>query len=362
VAGIVAATLDMSFFASFYRSLNLGAAAICAILNEDGWMVARHPLDDETVNRKSSFWPLFSEKLAAAPTGTFVRDGSDGIFKQFAYRRMDSLPLVIITALPLDDVVAGWRARTLRNGGIVLALLALVQGALWLAWRALKRERALARGLRRALDDNITLFNEIHHRVKNNMQIVSSMLMIEQIRAGNGALAERLQLVADRVASMALVHTMLYERQEASRVQVSAYLHELCRNLAEGHGTVERGIRIEVEADDTCLAMEHAVPLGLLVNEAVLNAIKHAFPDGRGGTIRIRFDGTAAGGFALTVADDGVGLTPQPKGNGIGTTLMHSLAGQLDASASLGACPRHGGTAIHVWRGMPHPAAPELVA
>ncbi|MBX9634553.1 MAG: sensor histidine kinase, partial [Magnetospirillum sp.] len=216
-------------------------------------------------------------------------------------------------------------------------------------WRAMRRERTLTAGLRRALDDNVTLFNEIHHRVKNNLQIVSSMLMIEQIRAGRGPLAERLQLVAERVSSMALVHTMLYERQEASQVNISAYLNELCRNLAEGHGAAERGIRIEVTADDSRMSMDDAVPLGLVVNEAVSNALKHAFPDGRPGAIRVGFVG--GDDFVLTVVDDGIGLHSRPKGNGIGTTIMNSLAGQMDAVTNLTNRKDGSGTVLLVWRG-----------
>jgi len=359
-AGIVAATLDAAFFTKFYESLHLGDGALCSILTEDGWMVARDPILDTYLNRNLSHWSVFTERLAKEQSGTFVKAAEDdGAQRMFAYRRVAGLPLVIVAGLPLEGALAAWRARTLNNTGGVLALLALLQAALWLTWRGVTRERTLAAGLRRALDDNVTLFNEIHHRVKNNMQIVSSMLMIEQIRAGAGELSERLQLVADRVASMALVHTMLYERHEASRVDISAYLHELCRNLAEGHGTPERGIRIQVTADDTCLAMEQAVPLGLVVNEAVLNAIKHAFPDDRAGTIEVDFSGTETGGFALTVTDDGVGLAAQAKSKGIGTTIIRSLAGQLDACACLAARPGGRGTTVHIWRGIPQPMAPE---
>lgn len=359
MVGIIAATLDVNFFLAFYGSLDLGADAVSAVFNDQGWLVVHQRVDAESLTRNFSHTPLFSDNLPKESVGTSVRPGIvDGLTRAFSYRRVNGLPLVVVAGLPLQHVIAGWRARQGRNAAMLLALLALVQGALWLTWHGVRRERTLAMGLQRALDDNVTLFNEIHHRVKNNMQIVSSMLMIEQIRAGQGPLAERLQLVADRVSSMALVHTMLYERHEASQVDISAYLKELCLNLAEGHGVAERNIRIDVTADDSRLAMEHAVPLGLVVNEAVSNALKHAFPQGRPGTIQVHFsDGN---GFALSVVDDGVGLSSQPKGNGIGTTIMRSLAGQLDAASSLTGRSDGPGTVLQVWRGQHQPAVPTL--
>lgn len=366
MAGILAATLDVRFFQAFYDSLELPPDATCVVFNDHAWLVVRHQNDLHAVPTNFAHLPLFTEHLPTSPVGTYIRVGGiDGVARVFSYRRVAGLPLVVNAGLPWQQVIDGWRSRQMHTAAVMVALLALVQGALWLTWRGVRRERTLTAGLQRALDDNVTLFNEIHHRVKNNMQIVSSMLMIEQIRAGKGALAERLQLVADRVSSMALVHTMLYERQEASRVDISAYLTELCRNLAEGHGAAERGIRILVTADDSRLAMDHAVPLGLLVNEAVSNALKHAFPHGRTGTIQVDF----AGGdhFTLTVGDDGIGLPDQPKGNGIGVTIMRSLAGQLDAETSLGNRAHGPGTIFQVWRNSapvepaPRPVLPACV-
>lgn len=353
--GIIAATLDVTFFSAFYNSLGLEPGSICAVFNDQGWLVVRQQLVPQSLTRNYAHLPLFTEQLAKAPMGTYVRvGGMDGVKRVFSYRKVAGLPLVVNAGLPWKPLIAEWRRDQLSKAAVMLALLAVVQGALWLTWRGVRRERALAAGLRRALDDNVTLFNEIHHRVKNNMQIVSSMLMIEQIRAGQGPLAERLQLVADRVSSMALVHTMLYERQEASQVDISAYLTELCRNLAEGHGATERGIRIEVTADDSRLAMDHAVPLGLLVNEAVSNALKHAFPN-RSGTIQVNFASGGGGSFVLAVTDNGTGLPTQPKGTGIGTTIIRSLAGQLDAQTTLTNRPGAPGTVLHVWRGVPAP-------
>ncbi|MBC7952888.1 MAG: ATP-binding protein [Rhodospirillaceae bacterium] len=354
--GIIAATLDVKFFSAFYDSLGLEPGAVCAVFNDQGWLVVRQRIDPQYVTRNYAHLPLFTERLPQAPTGTYMRVGDmDGVERVFSYRKVAGLPLVVNAGLPWRPLITDWQRHQMNNAALMLALLSVVQAALWLTWRGVLRERTLAAGLQRALDDNVTLFNEIHHRVKNNMQIVSSMLMIEQIRAGQGALAERLQLVADRVSSMALVHTMLYERQEASRVDISAYLTELCRNLAEGHGATERGIAIEVTADGSRLAMDHAVPLGLLVNEAVSNALKHAFPQDRTGIIRVAFTGDGGDSFVLSVSDDGTGLPAQPKGTGIGTTIMRSLAGQLDGDTTLSNRPDGPGTVLHVWRGMPQP-------
>ncbi|MBC7905234.1 MAG: hypothetical protein H7Y60_00605 [Rhodospirillaceae bacterium] len=363
VEGIIAATLDVKFFLAFYDSLGLDPGAVCVVFNDQGSLVVRQQVEPQWLARDFSHLHLFTEHLPQAPIGTYIRKGGmDGVARVFSYRRVAGLPLVVNAGLPWQQVIDGWQQRQARNAAMALVLLALVQGALWLTWRGVRRERTLAAGLQRALDDNVTLFNEIHHRVKNNMQIVSSMLMIEQIRAGQGVLAERLQLVAERVSSMALVHTMLYERQEASQVDISAYLNELCRNLGEGHGATERGIHIEVSADDSRLSMDHAVPLGLLANEAVSNALKHAFPHGRTGTIRVDFTGGADDRFVLAVSDDGIGLPATSKGTGIGLPIMRSLAGQLDADTTLENRGDGPGTILRVWRGQTQPAARAMTA
>jgi two-component system, sensor histidine kinase PdtaS len=186
--------------------------------------------------------------------------------------------------------------------------------------------------------------NEIHHRVKNNLQVITSLLNLQAGRARDPAVHALISESRDRVQAMALIHQLLFERRDWSRVQLGPYLHRLGDLLSStyGRGRIELG----VEADDVELDVQRAVPCGLLVNELVTNAFKHAFPGERPGRIDVELRRTA-GVVELAVADDGVGHDPAgpATGGGLGHLLVEQLARQLGGSA---ATEGKGGTRVVV--------------
>lgn len=346
-AGVALVTIFADCLENFLKDFDLAPDAAVLVLTRDGMVIARHQILPEHLSNDYSDTPLFKH-LSDAPSGTYTTNGAtDGIQRVFSYHALPDLPLVAVAGLPVKGLVAEWASRFGRNAMAALGLLAVTWGALWAVWRGTVRERKLIQHLEKALDDNKVLFSEIHHRVKNNMQVINSMLMMEQVRSSDPVLTNRLETLAGRISSMALVHVMLYERREASDVDMCAYLHELCANLSAGCVTAEQGIRISVECDGSVLPMEKAVPVGLLVNEAVSNAIKHAFPNGgRGGTIHVSFAGGESG-LLVSVGDDGIGLgqTAQESA-GLGLTIMKALAAQLGGS---GEFVNTTGTVFRVW-------------
>lgn len=208
-----------------------------------------------------------------------------------------------------------------------------------------KQEEAL----RHALEDKTTLLKELYHRVKNNLQLIISLFNL-QARTLDDSRAQRALLeAANRVRAMSLVHERLYQSRSVGTIGLDEYVGELCDQLASAASARQRGIALALDVAPEHVGLDLAVPLGLLLNELVSNSLKHAFPDGRHGTVRITLapdpHATANDGMRLTVADDGVGLPPGADGTSaetLGLRLVGALSEQLHGRLVLenrnGAC------------------------
>jgi len=184
--------------------------------------------------------------------------------------------------------------------------------------------------LRQELAHRETLFREVHHRVKNNLQIVSSLLSVKARQFDEDVVVQAFDDTMARVRSMSLVHEALYSRDDTHRLDLGDYIRELCADLALSYGTAER-VGIAVDIDRASLDLNRAIPLGLIVTELVSNALKHAFGDGSQGSIRVALTRSGAD-LALSVEDNGVGLAPadyQKANRGAGLSLLKSLVKQL---------------------------------
>jgi PAS domain S-box-containing protein len=163
--------------------------------------------------------------------------------------------------------------------------------------------------VKNSLREKELLLKEIHHRVKNNLQITSSLLRLQAGKLADAGVRQLLRESQDRIRSMALVHDMLYRSQDLARVDFAEYVRTLVVQLFRSYNASGR-IRPVVELEPLVLGVDLAVPCGLIINELVANALKHAFPGERRGEVRVRM--TAANDrFTLSVRDDGVGLPPR---------------------------------------------------
>ena len=186
-----------------------------------------------------------------------------------------------------------------------------------------------------SLREKEVLLREIHHRVKNNFQIVISLLNLQSGSMKASPAQQVLRDSQDRVRSMALVHERLYNTAGLARIEVEPYVRSLVGGLVASHGAVAEKIHLRLHVDDVSLGMEAAVPCGLILNELVSNALKHAFPDGRGGEIAVELHKAEAGGFILRVSDDGVGFPPgldHRQTDSLGLQLVTTLVTQLDGT------------------------------
>ncbi len=187
--------------------------------------------------------------------------------------------------------------------------------------------------LRGALVQQEMLVQEIHHRVKNNMQIVASLLNLQAARIRQPEAKAEFQSARDRVRALSTLHRHLYTHGELHTINMRSFLNELCAQLFHAFGeTAGSRIVLTIEAPELRISSDQAVPLALIVTEAVSNAIKYAFPSERTGTISVRL--TTDGSFAkMTIADDGIGLSgaePAPTG-GMGLQLIRGFSRQIGA-------------------------------
>ena len=188
--------------------------------------------------------------------------------------------------------------------------------------------------IREALKEKETLLQEIHHRVKNNLQVISSLINIQLRKLGPGAAREPLQECQTRVQAIALIHEQLYQSRNYSRVPFSQYARSLAANVFHAAGVSPGAVSLEVEVGEVALAVDKAIPCGLILNELITNALKHAFPQERRGTVRVLLDQTAAGLVKLVVTDDGVGLPAEldiRQSDTLGMQLVCTLGEQLAA-------------------------------
>lgn len=199
--------------------------------------------------------------------------------------------------------------------------------------------RAAQIEIERALREKTVLLNEVHHRVKNNLQIISSLLNL-QARNAEPGVKVALQDSQSRVRAMALMHQLLYERADFSALELGPYIRRLGGLLRDTYLGASSAVRLQIDAPDAGLRidLQRAIPCGLLVNELVTNSIKHAFRGGMAGLIVVSLTSDTEAQARLDVSDDGAGLPEGVRpgdGGGLGFQLLPVLAEQCRASLEL---------------------------
>ena len=201
-----------------------------------------------------------------------------------------------------------------------------------------------------ALHEKEALLKEIYHRVKNNLQVVASLLTMQGHSVDDPAVRALFDDSAARVMAMSEVHEQLYRSHDLASIDFKRYLGQLVERLASQHG--RQGVRIESALDQVVLGIETAIPCALIVNELVSNAVKHAFPHGSAGRIQVGLQADGEDGARLWVEDDGVGLQPgfsPATSRSLGWRLVVGLVNQIGGKLVVGADTSsriHSGTRI----------------
>jgi two-component sensor histidine kinase len=195
---------------------------------------------------------------------------------------------------------------------------------------------ATEESLRKALEEKELLLQEIHHRVKNNLNIIKSLASLQRNRSKDPAFIAAADDLVGRIQAIALVHEQLYGPRDLLVVDAEPYLSSLVENVVTGFGSAEHGIAIAFSTARPGIKIpaDVATPLSLIVNETVTNAVKHAFAGVEAPRIELRL-GEENGDYVLTIEDNGNGILPESK-EGLGNRIVRALSGQIDGSISQG--------------------------
>ncbi len=202
--------------------------------------------------------------------------------------------------------------------------------------------------IKASLHEKEILLREIHHRVKNNLQIISSLLNLQSQHVKDKEALEMFRESRLRVRSMAMVHEKLYRSKDLARVDFNEYVQSLGYHLFQMYGVTPDTVVLKVDAEGVFLDINTAIPCGLLISELISNALKHAFPDGLKGEVVVNMKPIEDDSYMLTVRDTGVGLNRDldlKSTDSFGLQLVDMLSEQLQGSVSI---QRNGGTTFTV--------------
>ncbi len=193
--------------------------------------------------------------------------------------------------------------------------------------------------IRAALQEKELMLGEIHHRVKNNLQLVDSLLDMQADRIDDERVRAILRDSQNRIRSMALIHQTLYQSHDFARVDFAGIVDSLVPTLVNSYGIHANQVDLQIHTDPVFLPINLAIPCGLIINELITNALKYAFPDGRAGTITLKLLALQGNSVELVVSDDGVGIPEHlniEQSETLGLQLVQLLSAQVNGE--LGIC------------------------
>lgn len=203
--------------------------------------------------------------------------------------------------------------------------------------RDITERKEFENALKSSLEEKEVLIREIHHRVKNNMQIISSLLNLQKQYVNDEEASDVLLESQNRVRSMAMIHEKLYKTRNFSEINFADYIRSLVDDLFHSYGVNPAQIKKKMILEEVMLGLETAIPCGLIISELVTNTLKYAFPNHMGGEFKIELyfvDGL----YHLIISDDGVGIPPQidfDETETLGLQLVHTLVNQLEGTVDL---------------------------
>ena len=189
--------------------------------------------------------------------------------------------------------------------------------------------------IKKSLNEKEILLKEIHHRVKNNLQVISSLLYFQSKKTNDAQTLEMFNESRNRVRSMALLHEKLYQAEDISNIDIKSYVKSLISHLHDSYSIQSEHVHIHTDIDDISLGIENAISFGLIVNELISNALKHAFPGERKGRIDVNLKEESDNCIVGTVKDNGVGFPEGfnlEKTNTLGLQLVYNLSQRLRGS------------------------------
>lgn len=352
---VLAASLRIEALQELLTQEEQGPKLISTLVDDQGRILARSQSPAEYVGRMLQRGTL--GELGTRATGLFSGASMDGSPVHMAFKRLGGTGWFSIASIDQAefDALSKRAGRTLMAAGALSLTLAVVLAVVLfsnvmeqrvvaerqtasdalrdLDARLLATTREALAEQRKASSEREVLLREIYHRVKNNLQIIQSLLRLGS-RDLDAHQREPFENAVRRIGAMARVHTLLYESADLASIDLKDYLEGLVKEIAEASGAEERRIETVVDVPSMRVALDQAVPLAFIAVEILTNAFKHAFPAGRPGTVRVTAEQRDGHGV-LTVADNGVGVANTPKSKGsLGLAMVARLAQQIGGTVS----------------------------
>ena len=243
-----------------------------------------------------------------------------------------------IKLLNVQNLLSENKLKNSRATSSILALFLGLFGVMaFMIWRQYKSSLAKNKIISKALSEKEILLKEIHHRVKNNLQFISSLLGLQTEHVEDEAALGALQEGQDRVQSMALIHQNLYQEENLTGVNVKGYFIKLIHGLMDSYNIQDDQIQLDLDIEDLNLDVDTVIPIGLILNELITNSLKYAFPNMDQGTITIKLYEQEKI-LQLNVKDNGVGFGDDQKdklGSSFGYRLIEAFVGQLQANLAV---------------------------
>ncbi|MCC5978236.1 MAG: hypothetical protein JJU21_09255 [Salinarimonas sp.] len=321
--GAVRLAISPGYFNLFHSGI-APERGVITLFHADGDVLSRYPADPAIATGLAQD-EEFREAAREEPSGVIAhRSPVDGEQRLYGYSQVGDYPVYLAYGLGRSDMLRIWLGRLGSYGGFFIPAAAALLVLALFAWR---NHRELedtvelrTHALSSAIAEKNQLLKEVHHRVKNNMQIISSLIRMQ----------ERVHTSPDetirRVQAMALVHDLIYSHGDFASVNLAAYAHRLVEGVRRSR---DEPLVFDLQLEPVTIALDRAMPFALILSEMVSNAASHAFPgEGSPITIVLRRDGDE---IELCVDDDGEGNNPEIDGRGFGLRLIKSLAVQLGA-------------------------------
>ena len=289
----------------------------------------------------------------ADPNGNILF-ANDSIVKMFGYSTKEEIEdmnisslyknsddrYIILNKLNQDGKLEDYEVDMVKKNGSILNILAsatkngeTISGMTMDITYKIKAENEI----KKSLQVKDMLLKEIHHRVKNNLMVISSLLSLQSRYIKDEASKSIFKDSQNRARSMALIHELLYQSNDLKRINFGSYVNKLTNELFSVYVTDPNNIKLDMDIDDVMLDINTAIPLGLIVNELVSNSMKHAFPNNKLGKIDVKFK-LSDGNYTLIVSDNGVGF-PQDyniqNSDSLGLKIVNSLTEQIDGEIKI---------------------------
>lgn len=324
-AGAIMVSFPEALLHELWGNLDFEETSTISLIRDDGQLMARFPPAEGPTDL--SQLPLFTDYLQQGDNGTYTSERSpvDGVARVVSYRRVPGTDIIALASVGSSQAWDEFR------GAIVVVLfiaspiiLGLILGCIWIV-RLLYRDAAQAQALQASLEANTMLFREIHHRVKNNLQSVQSLVRMQDIPQ-----AAKLDLQS-RFAAMAAMHEHIYKHDRYQDIDAHDFIPAVVDEVMVAYGS---DATVNYELEHIPVDRDHATPLALLLSELVTNACKYAFADG-GGTITIALRRGEGDRAVLIVRDSGRGIEDERlKGNSMGMRLIRGVVAQMNGTFS----------------------------